>query len=121
MLRDDFYKTLVLVQDDSVVTAMLEIYPGHDIFKGHFPGSPVVPGVCMMQMVKEVLETALDKQLFLSKADYMKFLIVVDPRINDVVKIEISFKIVEVSNIDITATLSSGEMVCFKFKGRFIF
>ncbi|MEJ0079486.1 MAG: hypothetical protein WDM78_00620 [Puia sp.] len=31
------------------------------IFSGHFPGQPVLPGVCMMEMVAEVLGVYLKK------------------------------------------------------------
>ena len=45
--------------------AKITLNKDHDIFNGHFPGNPVTPGVCMMQIVKELTEEFTGKQLFL--------------------------------------------------------
>jgi|GEM_PF-1671222 len=34
--------------------------PQHEIFRGHFPKKKVVPGVILMQMVKETVQKILD-------------------------------------------------------------
>lgn len=68
------------VHDGSfTVKAILDINPSHPIFEGHFPGQPVVPGVCMMQMIKEVLETVIGQETRLVSAASAKFLAMIDP------------------------------------------
>lgn len=37
---------------DEVVSTVI-INREHDVFKGHFPGNPILPGVVSMQMVRE--------------------------------------------------------------------
>ena len=59
MLAGDFFYIRSLQAEGISVVALLEINPLHKIFKGHFPGQPVVPGVCMLQMGREILEKAL--------------------------------------------------------------
>jgi 3-hydroxymyristoyl/3-hydroxydecanoyl-(acyl carrier protein) dehydratase len=49
------------------------------IFKGHFPEYPVVPGVCLMQIIKELAEKLLEKQITLKGVRGVKFLSVVKP------------------------------------------
>ena len=39
--------------------------PDHLIYKAHFPGQPVTPGVCILQMLQELLSVQYDKQLFI--------------------------------------------------------
>jgi len=34
----------------------------YQIFDGHFPGHPVLPAVCMLQMVKDVVEAHISKK-----------------------------------------------------------
>lgn len=119
MLKDDFFRIVTLDKGSAAINVVLELNPDHNIFKGHFPGTPVVPGVCMMQMVKEMVEMNTGKSMLLSKADSMKFLVVVDPRVNKVVKIDISYKTTD-ETIDVNASLSAEGTVCFKFKGRFV-
>ena len=59
MLQGNFFTINHIHQDENSVKASIELNPVHPIFEGHFPQTPVVPGVCMMQMVKEVLRNHL--------------------------------------------------------------
>src|SRR5579859_700678 len=74
------------------IDASLTIDPAHKIFQGHFPGRPVMPGVCMLQIVKEIAEHQLAKKLLLTTAASLKFLAVFDPRNNTELSAEIRFK-----------------------------
>jgi len=60
-------------------TAHISLNKDHDIFKGHFPGNPVTPGVCMMQIVKELTEEFTGKKLFLKSASNVKFMAIINP------------------------------------------
>ena len=57
----------------------ISLDPSHEIFKGHFPGNPVTPGVCMMQIVKEITENITQKKLFLKSANNIKFMAIINP------------------------------------------
>lgn len=59
--------------------ARINLNKDHDIFKGHFPGNPVTPGVCMMQIVKELTEEFTGKKLFLKSASNIKFMAIINP------------------------------------------
>lgn len=60
-------------------TANIHLNKDHDIFKGHFPGNPVTPGVCMMQIVKELTEEFTASKLFLKSASNVKFMAIINP------------------------------------------
>lgn len=60
-------------------TAHIHLNKDHDIFKGHFPGNPVTPGVCMMQIVKELTEEFTGSKLFLKTASNVKFMAIINP------------------------------------------
>ncbi|MCT2408217.1 3-hydroxyacyl-ACP dehydratase [Chryseobacterium antibioticum] len=60
-------------------TASIHLNKDHDIFKGHFPGNPVTPGVCMMQIVKELTEEFTGSKLFLKTASNVKFMAIINP------------------------------------------
>ena len=53
--------------------------PAHAIFRAHFPGNPIVPGVCQVQMTRELLETVLGENLALVRAKNIKYLTVMTP------------------------------------------
>jgi 3-hydroxyacyl-[acyl-carrier-protein] dehydratase len=120
MLKDDFFYIQSLNDDHGVISASLEINAAHQIFQGHFPGMPVVPGVCMMEMVKEVTETVTGKEMFLQKADNIKFLSVIDPHQNRNVNARITYANSENKRISVEATLFREDIIYLKFKGEFV-
>ncbi len=74
MLLNSFYTLTHLALNTNGLQATLQINAGHDIFKGHFPAQPVVPGVCMVQIVKELMEQATGTPLVFRKGHQLKFL-----------------------------------------------
>ena len=119
MLSNDFFYIKTLEQEAGKINAVLEINAGHKIFEGHFPGQPVVPGVCMMQMVKEILEQATGKLTRLASADNLKFLTVIDPRENSIIHAEINYAVGEDDQIKLSASLVNDGVVYFKMSGVF--
>jgi 3-hydroxyacyl-[acyl-carrier-protein] dehydratase len=120
ILLGDFYTILNEVIDANTIKAILKLNPEHEIFKGHFPGQPVVPGVCMLQMVKELMETVVDKAMMLSKGNELKFLAVIDPRQYNLINAEVNYTIEAGSAFNINARLFYNETTFFKCKGIFI-
>lgn len=51
-----------------------------EIYKGHFPGMPVAPGVCNIQMIKECTERLTGKQLLLEYISQCKFSTLITPQ-----------------------------------------
>jgi 3-hydroxyacyl-[acyl-carrier-protein] dehydratase len=121
MLSGDFFNISNLQSTGSDVKADLVINASHKIFEGHFPGQPVVPGVCMMQMVKEILEASVEKKTDLVKAHEMKFLAILDPTKNNLIHSALNYREGADGTIAVTATLFKDELVHFKFKGQFAF
>ena len=114
MLLYDFY-TVENISDlgDGHFTAKILLNADHDIFKGHFPGNPVTPGVCMMQIVKNLAEKITSKILFLSSASNVKFMAIINPLINPnlELKLEISEKDGE---LKVKNTTLFGETIALK-------
>jgi 3-hydroxyacyl-[acyl-carrier-protein] dehydratase len=119
MLQDSFYKVVKFSPSGGTIHALLSLNRDHNILKGHFPGQPVVPGVCMMQMIKELVAYHLKRDLRLANADNMKFLSVLNPdKICDV-EANISYH-VENEMISLNASLFSGSVTFFKLKATLV-
>ncbi len=119
MLQNDFFSFTAPQIDNNSVTTNIELNGAHKIFEGHFPQHPIVPGVCMMQMVKEVIEAVIGKETNLLKADNIKFLTMIDPRENKSLRLNYKFIIPEEGKISIDAQLFNSNTTFFKFKGAF--
>ncbi len=117
MLQGNFFTLTSITQEVNEVTAVIKINPAHEIFKGHFPQTPVVPGVCMMQIVKEVLENVIKKGTRIVSVAHMKFLTVINPQETKAVRLELKFAPRENKEIEIVASLFNEGVVYFKFKG----
>ena len=57
----------------------IRLQPDHTIYKAHFPGEPITPGVCVIQIAKELLEAHLQRPLAIKAVKNVKFLAVVSP------------------------------------------
>lgn len=55
------------------ITARFIFKPGFIGFKGHFPGRPVLPGVCKIQAVMAMLEKWHKKNICLTEISLAKF------------------------------------------------
>jgi 3-hydroxyacyl-[acyl-carrier-protein] dehydratase len=69
-----------------------EIDNAHPVFKGHFPDTPVVPGVCTMLMLKQCIADAIACEV---KYDYIKeckFLSVITPLHHKLLDVHITLK-----------------------------
>ncbi|WP_121808221.1 3-hydroxyacyl-ACP dehydratase [Mucilaginibacter kameinonensis] len=118
MLKDTFFTFSTPEFDGGLIKTTITLNPAHDIFKGHFPGNPVVPGVCMMQMIKEVLENYSGKKLRLIKADNIKFLSFIDPNQHGQVGLEVKMSVVN-EQVKTDAQLVNEGVVFLKFKAIF--
>ena len=118
MLLNDFFKINETESSASEIWAELLIDADHKIFEGHFPNQPVVPGVCMMQMIKEIIEQVLGKATNLVQAAEMKFMAVINPQENNLIQATIKYTADESGVINIQASLYKDELVHFKFKGQ---
>ena len=75
LLKDILYQILGSENNESGVAYTVRISDTHPIFKGHFPETPVLPGVCILQIFKELSEDALShgKSLQYSEIKQCKF------------------------------------------------
>ncbi|MBZ0328484.1 MAG: 3-hydroxyacyl-ACP dehydratase [Altibacter sp.] len=89
MLIEELYSVIALEQSAEGVKATVRLNKDHDIFKGHFPGNPIMPGVCMIQIIKELTEEAIDKKLFLSVSSNIKFMTIINPDVNPVLNLDL--------------------------------
>ncbi|MFS4454844.1 3-hydroxyacyl-ACP dehydratase [Maribacter sp. 2304DJ31-5] len=85
MLIEGLYEILNFLYKEQTVEASIKLNKNHEIFGGHFPGHPVLPGVCVIQMTKELAEKALERKLLLTMASNVKFMTVINPEKNDTI------------------------------------
>lgn len=69
---------------------LVKIDANHPIFGGHFPGNPILPGVCQMQMVKDIFKSEFPEYSCVVSSKAIKFLHIINPRDVDTFQLKIS-------------------------------
>lgn len=113
---NDFYTVHDLQQEEGKLSCKVTFNAEHDIFKGHFPGQPVVPGVCMMELSKELLEQQTGKQLMLQDAGNVKFLQLITPGTSPEVHITWTK---DAENYKVNTQFKDGENILLKLNGSY--
>lgn len=117
MLLTDLYTITSVDQAEGQITCTLQIDAAHPVFRGHFPGSPVLPGVVQLEMVKAVLSKALERPLALKEMSTCKFLEVLNPAETPELTIHIQYK--GGALLDVNASGKHGEKTYFKARASF--
>jgi 3-hydroxyacyl-[acyl-carrier-protein] dehydratase len=122
MLVNKLYtiRHLEMRQDGSGLVAEIELDHLHPVFEGHFPGNPVLPGVCTVQIIKELLEKVLNRSLIMTKAKSIKYLGFVNPRSMPLLNFVLQMNSAEDGVINCSATVSAGGTGVCSFKGEFM-
>lgn len=120
MLQNAILKIKELEHREQTIQATLEINKNSKIFIGHFPDQSVLPGACMLQIVKEVLQITLNPSFRLKRADYIKFISLINPEVQNSLQLILKYKLTEEKNADVTVNIIAQNEICFKFKGSFI-
>ncbi|MFF4470815.1 hypothetical protein ACFYZ3_14760 [Streptomyces sp. NPDC001599] len=65
-----------VLRDGGAVTARATVDPGHEVFPGHYPGFPVLPGVCLIEYADRSIlfdQRRLDRERELVAVDRCRF------------------------------------------------
>ncbi|MDO6758603.1 3-hydroxyacyl-ACP dehydratase [Tamlana sp. 2_MG-2023] len=119
MQLKDFYTVNDLSVNDAATTAKITINKEHAIFKGHFPGNPVTPGVCMMQIIKELTEQVVGKKLFMQSSSNIKFMAIINPEKTPNLEIQLDISETE-TGYKVKNTTRFEDTVALKLSSNFI-
>lgn len=88
-LYGTFFELVESLCSEDKVSYTVLLHPEHFIFQAHFPGNPITPGVCMIQMSEELLEMFLKVNLYLRSVRNIKFMKVLSPKEDTCVDVDI--------------------------------
>ena len=118
MLIKDFYTIEDFVTLENQVQAKIRLNPDHEVYKGHFPDQPVVPGVIQLQIIKELMEKTLNQKLMLAQMSFAKYLQAIIPGKTPIFDLVIDFKVKE-NTLSFMEIVKNNKVVYSKVKGTF--
>lgn len=120
MLLEGFYTVEKLENvSEGKYNAVVKLNNQHDIFKGHFPGNPVTPGVCMMQIIKELSQEILGSSLFMISSSNVKFMALINPDVNSELSLELEISGDLNSEVKVKNTTFFDETVALKLTNTY--
>ena len=87
ILNNDFYYITNILYSGTLPNYRIRLNPQHYIFKAHFPGNPIVPGVCQVKIISESIEKYLGSRVVLSGIKNIKYLSVIIPSDDEILDI----------------------------------
>ena len=78
-LQNNLYHITHIAADTDAPAYTIALDGSHPIYQAHFPGEPITPGVCIIQIAKELLEHHLSSRLDIVAVKNAKFLSVISP------------------------------------------
>jgi 3-hydroxyacyl-[acyl-carrier-protein] dehydratase len=116
MILTDFYTIDYTTQSDSGMTFYIKLNPDHFIYNCHFPGQPVLPGVCILQIIKECAQQLVNKKMQYLRVILCKFLKFIDPVQNNEITLTISLTEKDDGTLQLIANGMHGELNFIKLK-----
>lgn len=118
MLIKDYY-TIENVSklEDGAVRFDISLNADCPVYEGHFPGEPVSPGVCNIQMIKECAEQVAGKSLLLNNLQQCRLTTLVTPIQHPQVEVTILLE-EKGDGYKLKATVGKGEDVYLDLKAE---
>jgi 3-hydroxyacyl-[acyl-carrier-protein] dehydratase len=120
MVLKDFYKILSeekISESKYVITILVN--EKHDVFKGHFPGNPIMPGVCMIQIIKELTESITKSALVIQTLANVKFMALINPEATPELRLELDVAISEDNLVKVKNTTYFNDTVALKLSNTY--
>ena len=117
-LLNDYYRIDKQVDNGDEALFGITLLPDYAAYKGHFPGNPISPGVCNIQMIKECAEQFAGKRLLLSTIKKCRFSAMITPLTTPQLQLRVQLLKAE-KLYNVCATLFDATTTYIEFKGEF--
>jgi 3-hydroxyacyl-[acyl-carrier-protein] dehydratase len=120
LLLEDFYFIREINSSSAAkMSVKVELNADHPVYRGHFPDSPIAPGVCVVQMIKEVVMQHYQRNLLMTEAGNIKFMALMNPNHNPFYYIDYELSFPDHGSIEAAVIVRWESITYLKFKGKF--
>lgn len=117
MLITEFYNILSReAKGEMAWKVNVELNKNHSIYQGHFPGNPVLPGVCTLQIIKECLSQLMESQFQYAQVNSCKYLSAINPEETPGLQLDLTAKPLEDNQVQLMVDGKTGETDFIKLK-----
>lgn len=110
LFLDNLYAVVASAEEGTQsVNFQVRLNPESAIFKAHFPGEPIMPGACIVQMVQELYMMWTKRDVEIAKVNNLKFLSVISPDAVQELNVVLEVKKEEADMIHLKADVVDGQ------------
>lgn len=113
-LIDNLLRLINITDSENGFVVELETNPSCLIYKAHFPGNPITPGVCIIQAAGELLERKINRKIWLKTVKNVKFLMVLIPEEGKKIRYNFSNLVEEENGCKVQVTVNDDTTVYAK-------
>lgn len=117
LLENKYFKVDNLTVDGQTATLRVSLLPSCDVYRGHFPGRPVSPGACNVEMLRECFARVAGGNPRIKTIDRCRFTAVVTPAASPQLDIRLSWTDKEDGTVAMQAVVADATTQYLDFKG----
>lgn len=116
-MNNEIYSLSALEKTEDSITATVRYDASHPVFKGHFPDNPIVPGVCTLNMISDIVSENIGRDFRIQSASNVKFLQLIRPDSQPLLRV--TWKEID-AGIQVNATLQQDGALLMRFGGTYV-
>ena len=111
--------TMFYIQERTDDAYLVSFNQEHLIYKAHFPGQPITPGVCIIKLLEELLELSVGQRIELSEVKNLKFIRPISPLDDERMNISFEQILQDTDGVRSKGVITCKDKVCTKFSLKF--
>lgn len=118
MLENSFYTIEKKEIFETSFCVSVALNASHEIYAAHFPGNPITPGVCLLQIALELIDVQFGRKHRMVAARNVKYLKIISPIETPTIEYAIGYK-EDGDLIQADITIKSGDTVFTKVNATY--
>ena len=121
MLLNKYFTIRERREDETGSNFLISLNPDHQVYQGHFPGDPICPGVCSIQMIRECAEIVLGQRLTIGTVSQCRFMELLTPSKNKDLLLKLTLNKAEEGMVKAVASILSDDAQTsfLEYKGEY--
>ena len=115
--ENSYFRLLETVPTEGGAVFRVALLPDSPVYRGHFPGRPVSPGVCQVELIRQCAERLTGQRLRIAAVSQCRFTAVASPSVAPEVEVRIAATPAG-AKWRIEACVSDAERVYVEYKGE---
>ncbi len=117
-LKNTYYKVVEVCPADQGTVFRVALLPECDIYRGHFPGHPVCPGACNIELIRECATQLVGKELFISAIKRCRFTAMLMPDTGALLDVTLNVTCRQDGSCAVKATIAGSDKTFVEYEGE---